>query len=78
MEIRGATADNSASGLNVTDSTGNSKFFVRNDGNIGVWSTTPNSKFSIGYSTSNYGDLMIKQSTTIVSQRTLFLIPLFI
>jgi len=36
LEIKGLTSDNSASGLNITDSGGNSLLYVRNDGQIGI------------------------------------------
>jgi|GEM_PF-3077175 len=36
LVVKGATVDNTASGLNITDSADNSIFFVRNDGKVGI------------------------------------------
>ena len=39
--VNGATADNSAAALNVKNSAGTSELFVRNDGNVGMGTTSP-------------------------------------
>jgi hypothetical protein len=41
LHIKGTTADNTASGLNVVSSTDTSLLFVRNDGNVGIGTTSP-------------------------------------
>lgn len=45
--VKGTTTDSSAAALNVTDSASASKFYVRNDGNVGVGPTNPAAKLSI-------------------------------
>jgi hypothetical protein len=41
LVIKGSTTDNTASGLNVTDSNDVSKLYVRNDGNVGIGTADP-------------------------------------
>ncbi len=41
VTVMGSTTDSTRPALNVTDSAGSSKFFVRNDGNIGIGNTSP-------------------------------------
>ncbi len=41
LSIKGTTTDNTASGLNVTDSADASLLFVRNDGNVGIGTVLP-------------------------------------
>ncbi len=45
--IHGASNDNTKSALNVMNYSGTSMMFVRNDGNIGIGTTTPNAKLQI-------------------------------
>ena len=47
LHIVGATNDNSASSLNITNASSTSLFLVRNDGNIGVSNTYPSAKLDI-------------------------------
>jgi hypothetical protein len=47
LHIRGTTADNTASGLNVVSSADTSLLFVRNDGNVGIGTTDPNYKLRV-------------------------------
>lgn len=47
VDIKGSTADNSAAALNVADSSGSSKFYIRNDGNVGIGTTSPNSPLHV-------------------------------
>lgn len=49
LEIKGATADNTASALNVTNSNGTSLLFAENDGYVGVRASTPDSYLQVGY-----------------------------
>ncbi|MDY0096737.1 MAG: tail fiber domain-containing protein [Candidatus Dojkabacteria bacterium] len=53
LTIKGTTSDSSAFGLNVTDSANASNFYVRNDGNVGIGTTTPGSRLDVTASTSN-------------------------
>ncbi len=65
LVIKGSDATSSNSGLNVTDSAGNSNFFVRNDGNIGINNSTPTSRLSINGTdaTSSNSALNVADST---------------
>lgn len=45
--IRGSGTTSASSGLNVLDSSNSSKFFVRDDGNVGVGSATPQAKLHV-------------------------------
>lgn len=47
LVIKGATSDNNASALNVTDYNNNSLLFVRNDGNIGIGFNNPLQKLAV-------------------------------
>ncbi|MBI2033658.1 MAG: hypothetical protein HYT13_01010 [Candidatus Liptonbacteria bacterium] len=48
LVIQGSTTDSTAAGLNVTDSSGISKLYVRNDGNVGIGAaSTVNSALNI-------------------------------
>jgi hypothetical protein len=47
LEIKGAGTTSGTSALNVTDSSGASKLFVRNDGNVGVGTTSPTSSLHV-------------------------------
>lgn len=40
LEVRGTTNDNTASVLNLTSNAGTSRFFVRNDGRVGINETS--------------------------------------
>jgi hypothetical protein len=41
LEVKGSTNNNTAAGLNVTDSTSKSLLYVRNDGSVGIGTTNP-------------------------------------
>jgi hypothetical protein len=47
LEVRGSTSDNTASGLNITNSDGSSLLYVRNDGNVGIGTTSPSSVLQV-------------------------------
>jgi hypothetical protein len=49
--INGSTADNTAAALNVTNSTPTSLLFVRNDGNIGIGTTSPRALLEVAAAT---------------------------
>lgn len=54
LVVKGSTTDSTASALNVTDSSSNSKLFVRNDGNVGIGTANPAVKLSVnGANTAN-------------------------
>ncbi|HBE60665.1 MAG TPA: hypothetical protein DDW56_25025, partial [Cyanobacteria bacterium UBA11366] len=61
--IKGTTKDNTAAGLNVTNSDSNSLFYVRNDGNIGIGTTNPSAKLEI-----SGGDLKISGNISATNQ----------
>ncbi len=65
LQIKGTTTDNTASGLNVTDSASVSKLFVRNDGNVGIGTATPATSLDISSKTDS---LRLPAGTT--AQRT--------
>ena len=41
LAVRGITSDSTAAALKVTNLSDNSLLFVRNDGNVGIGTTTP-------------------------------------
>lgn len=45
--LKGAGATSATAALNVTDSGNNSKFFVRDDGNVGIGTTSPQSTLDV-------------------------------
>jgi len=47
LVIKGLTADNTRSSLNVTNSTNSSLLYVRNDGNAGIGRTSPSFKLDV-------------------------------
>jgi excisionase family DNA binding protein len=47
LVVAGSTADSSASALDVQSSTGTSLFYVRNDGRLGVGTTSPSYQFDV-------------------------------
>jgi hypothetical protein len=47
MNVRGATADSTASALNLTNSDNNPLLFIRNDGKIGIGNNAPQYKLDI-------------------------------
>ena len=49
LDIKGTGATAATSSLNVTDSTGNSNLFVRDDGRIGIGTTAPNALLSVAH-----------------------------
>ena len=46
--IKGTTADNTAASLNVTDSADASLLYIRNDGNVGISTTSPSELLALG------------------------------
>lgn len=52
----GSTTNSSAASLNATDSAGASKLYVRNDGNVGIGTTTPDERLVVfnGTTTGKY------------------------
>lgn len=67
LEIKGSTSDSTASALNVTNSSGSSKMYVRNDGWIGFGQTAPSGwggeKFFFDGQTSINGSLNLWNGT---------------
>ena len=61
LTVKGTTADNTASALNVTDSNDDSKLYVRNDGNVGIGTTAPDAKLAIN------GTVKIKTQSLVAS-----------
>ena len=59
LEIKGAGTTSITSALNVTDSAGSSKLYIRNDGNVGIGTASPTSKLYIAS-----GSLMVDAYTT--------------
>ena len=61
MVIQGATADNTTASLNVTNSSGSSIIYARNDLKVGIGTTAPNANIHINStdnSASTYGMLV--------------------
>ncbi|MBI4369557.1 MAG: hypothetical protein HY547_04940 [Elusimicrobia bacterium] len=62
FEIKGSTADSTASSLNVTNSAGTTMLYVRNDGKIGMGTTSPSSDLSFGGDTARIIKLEVMSS----------------
>ncbi|HUD03681.1 MAG TPA: hypothetical protein VMR51_02740, partial [Patescibacteria group bacterium] len=57
--LKGTTSDNSAAALNVTNSGSTSLLYVRNDGNVGIGTTSPEQKLTVS------GDISIPTANKI-------------
>ncbi len=56
LEVKGSGSTSASSSLNVTDSAGTSRLFVRDDGNVGIGTTSPSSRLHVsGGTTSTTG-----------------------
>jgi hypothetical protein len=53
LVVKGIDGTSSNTSLNVTNSSDASLLFVRNDGNVGIGTTTPTTKLDVGYDNNN-------------------------
>lgn len=72
LRIRGTTADNTAAGLNVTNSNpaSTSLLYVRNDGNVGIGTTTPSAKLEVNGNLKVGGTLAVTGNSTLAGSLT--------
>ncbi len=68
LEVKGGGTSSATSSLNVTDSAGASKLFVRDDGNVGVGTITPTGKLNVE-SNGNWGILVGQTSSASSGKR---------
>ncbi|MBI4457669.1 hypothetical protein HY633_01765, partial [Candidatus Uhrbacteria bacterium] len=66
LEVKGAGSSSATSAMNVTNSSGTSALYVRNDGNVGIGDTGPTAKLSVA-NTANQDGLKATQATTALT-----------
>jgi hypothetical protein len=62
LTAMGTTTGTTAAAINATDSSGSSKFYVRNDGNVGVGTTAPNSRLDVKSASSSSNPFRVTNS----------------
>jgi len=71
LVVKGSTSDNTTASLNVQDSGGTSLLYVRNDGNVGIGTTSPGAKLEIAGVSSTIsntsGDITINSASGNIS-----------
>ena len=70
LVIKGAGATSATSSLEVQDSAGSSKFFVRDDGNVGIGTNTPGTKLEIANESVNVDNVLLNIGDAVHTTNT--------